>query len=54
MLLIRAVEEYGYSQGYLQKQEGGDAEGELAVEGFVAEEVHGEECADAAPEGCEE
>jgi len=47
-------EEYGESQGYLQKEEGGDAEGEFAVEGFVSEEVHGEESAGAAPEGCEE
>ena len=47
-------EEYGEGQGGLQKEEGGDADGEFAVEGFVSEEVHGEESAGAAPEGCEE
>lgn len=52
--LTMEVEEDGEGQGYLQKEEGGDAEGEFAVEGFVSEEVHGEECAGAAPEGCEE
>ena len=35
-------------QGGLDKEDGGDAEGELAVLGFVAEEVHSQEGADAA------
>lgn len=54
VVLTMEVEEDGYGQGYLQKEECGDADGEFAVEGFVSEEVHGEECAGAAPEGCEE
>ena len=36
------------SQGSLDKEDGGDAEGELAVLGLVAEEVHSQEGADAA------
>lgn len=44
-------EEDGEGQGYLQKKECGDADGELFVAGFVADEVHVQEGSYAAAEG---
>lgn len=49
--LTMEVEEYGESQGCLQKEWGGDADGELFVAGFVADEVHVQEGSYAAAEG---
>jgi len=48
--LTMEVEEYGESQGCLQKEWGGDADGELFVEGFVVDEVHVQEGSYAAAE----
>ena len=44
--MLAQEEEVG--QGGLDEEDGGDAEGELAVLAFVAEEVHAQEGADAA------
>lgn len=41
-------EEEEIGQSCLDEQDDGDAEGELAVLGFVAEEVHAQQGADAA------
>ena len=49
--LTMKVEEYGESQGCLQKEWGGDADGELFVAGFMADEVHVQEGSYAAAEG---